>query len=357
MPISMRLLRLTVVTGAVAVAPFGCDKRKLTEVEAPIGDTALRYDIEPGQAYSGHLKSRTAINTNLGEIVSNLQFDVDLVIAGASTDGGRLVKATLDNIQLSTLTPDGIPAAAAGASPEAARGLNGAEIRFTLDPRGIPTEMPEPPKDAPPQMQALLGQITQALAASFIEVPPEGVDAGQSWDAHVPKPDGDGEGELSGQAKGVFESLVQDEKSGEKFAKLRIEQTLKGSREAQGQKFEVTIDSQSEGLFNLAMRYPSSVKTTARSSFAMGDLNLTMEAEWTKGGRRPDAVVPETEIQEVTDPCSPDYVGPDACEAQEVQAITDPCSPDYVGPEACEPEGEGESTPPPEAEPAEPTEE
>ena len=91
------------------------------------------------------------------------------------------------------------------------------------------------------------------------------------------------------------------------------------------------------------------MKRSLKSSLgAAGDLIGEAEVTWKKGEKVAVKSAPPVEEQSITDPCNPDYVGPEECkDGSEQQAITDPCDPDYVGPEECKEDAKDAKAPPP----------
>lgn len=310
-------LALLVGSGLLITLPASCEKKQtLTEVEAPDEGLALQYDLTPGQTYGGSVQMRNSIQSPMGDIVQAIEFDVDLLMSGAGSDDKRLVVATIDEIGFDLRLPDGMPAAAAGGlTPELAAQLNGIELRFELDHLGEVSEMPEPPKDQPQQVQAMIQMIAGALGSSFVRLPNKAIKAGESWEVSVdPQP---GEENLKRTGKGTFVGMARNDK-GEDLVELELAGTTEGTMEARGQKQEVSSEQKAAVLFSTTAGFPAQIERTRNGQVpGLGAMFTEIEAQWRKGERREVDLQAAPEVQEITDPCDPDYVGPEACEEGE----------------------------------------
>jgi hypothetical protein len=303
------------LVGAVllGVWPAACDKKQqLTEVQVPDEGVALVYDLTPGQTYDGNVHMRNSIQTPMGEVVNILEFEVKLLVSGIGNDESRLVVATFDDIGFDLRLPDGFPAAAAGGmNAETAAALNGMELRFKLGRHGDVSELPDPPSDQPPPVQQMIQALTGAIAASLSRVPAKSVKDGDTWDAAATETQ---EG-MQSSGTGTFVGMARAEGSSEDLAKLQLKGTSSGTVEAQGQKIEIRAEQEAEVLFSTTAGFPVHIERKRRSD---GTVSAYTEitADWKKGGKEAVDIVPETQVQEITDPCDPDYVGPDACEEE-----------------------------------------
>jgi hypothetical protein len=291
----------------------GKTKQKLTEVEVPEAGVSMRYDLAPGQEYKGHVSMRNSAQTPVGDVVTMLEFDVALVVSANEDEGGKLVRATVDAIKLDLRLPEGIPAAAAGGlTPEAAASLNGMELRFNLSERGDVSNEPEPPESAPLEIKSIIGMVTSALTSGFVRVPEQPIKDGQSWDA---KPEKTKVEVTSATNTGTLKGLARNE-AGEDIAKLEFVAKIEAERE--GQKF--VVKQEVEASFSTTGGYVTAVKRKINNEIVgQGSLLSEIEAKWTKGGKQAvEAAAPATpagEVQTITDPCDPDYVGAEECPA------------------------------------------
>lgn len=321
-----RRSRLALLVGSVLVLGLpGCDKgekRNLTEVEAPTEGITLRYDLSPGQTYDGNIRMRNSIRSPVGDIIQTIEFDVALLVSGVGTEEQQLVVATIDDIGFDLRLPDGIPAAAAGGlTPELATQLNGLELRFQLDRLGAVSEMPDPPADQSPQIKAMIGMLAGALGASFVRLPDEPIKQGESWDAtSKPEP---GEEDLVRTGRGTFKSMARDAERNEELVALDLEGKTEGTMTANGQKHQISSDQKADVLFSITAGFPAKVARKRNGQApGVGDMYSEIDADWTKGERKPvKAEAPPVE-QEITDPCDPDYVGAEECAEEEAEAET-----------------------------------
>lgn len=295
-------------------AGCGKTKQKLTEVAVPEAGVSMRYDLTPGQEYAGHLKMRNSAATPVGDVVTLIEFDVALVVSANETAGSKLVRATVKDIVLEMRLPEGIPAAMAGGiTPEAAAALNGMELRFNLSERGEVSNEPEPPEGAPMEVQAIVGMITGALTSGFVRVPEQPVKDGESWDA---KSKDNKAAVKSATVTGTLTGLARNA-AGEDIAKLSFVAQMEAEREGQTIKGKQDV----EATFSTTGGYPVSVtRKITNEIVGQGTLLSEIEAEWTKGGKQAveaaaPAPAPEGDVQTITDPCDPDYVGAEECPA------------------------------------------
>jgi hypothetical protein len=313
---------LVVLALALPLAP-GCGKtkQKLTEVEVPEAGVSMRYDLAPGQEYAGHVKMRNSAQTPVGDVVTMLEFDVALVVSAKEEAGSKLVRATVSKIELEMRLPEGIPAAMAGGmTPEAAAALDGMELRFNLSERGDVSNEPEPPESAPVETKAIIGMITGALTSGFVRVPEQPVKDGESWDA---KPEKSKVTVTSATNTGTLEGLARNE-AGEDIAKLAFVAHVEAERE--GQKFVVKQDVKAS--FSTTGGYAVAVERKINNEIVgQGTLLSEIEAQWTKGGKQAveaASPAPAGEVQAITDPCDPDYVGAEECSADAAPAEAAP---------------------------------
>jgi hypothetical protein len=305
------LRRSTLLAFAVALL-VGCPKKqeKLTTIAVPADGVTLRYDLAAGQEYKGHIKLSNTAQTPVGDVLTKLEFDVVMVVSADEVEGRKLVRATVDAITLDLRLPEGIPAAAAGGlTPEAAAKLNGAEVRFRLDERGDVSDEPEPPANAPLEVQAIVGMVTTALTASFVRVPKDPVKDGATWDATPEKPR---PGVKSAKGTGKLEGLARNA-AGEEVAQLE----LVAEFEAERQGVAVTVEQEIAAEFATAGGHPVHVSREITTESKQGTLLSVIDAVWTKGGKRDVAPAkPAGEEQHITDPCDPDYVGEGECKEE-----------------------------------------
>jgi hypothetical protein len=312
-----RRSRLALLVGSLLVLGLpGCDKgekRKLTDVEAPAEGITLRYDLSPGQTYDGNVRMRNTIRSPVGDVIQTIEFDVVLLASGIGSAERQLMIATVDDIGFDLRLPDGIPAEAAGGlTPELAAQLNGLELRFQLDQLGDVSEMPEPPKDQPPQVQAMIGMLAGALSSAFVRVPDKPIKKGESWDASgEPQP---GQEDLVRTGSGTFKGMARDAERNEELVKLDLSGKTEGTVDANGKKQKISSEQKANVLFSVTAGFPAKVaRKRSGAAAGIGDMFTEIDADWTKGERKAVQVEPQAVVQEINDPCDPDYVGAEDC--------------------------------------------
>lgn len=324
----MRLRSLALAAALLGCFGTSCEKNTAAAAVVPDEGITMRYDLTPGQTYSGHINQQTVIETGMGNIDMRIEYDVALMVTGSTSADGPLLAATFNNIKANAIMPGGIPAAAAGFDPKVASTLNGVELRFNMNEGGEVENMPELPEGQPPAIVAIMSQLTGGLQAAFARLPDEALKEGGTWTR-----DRDEDGTTSTMS-GKLKKLRAN-KSGEMVATLDTESTGKVKREQDGQKIEGTVSGLSTIEFVSSAGYASSLDRKIRQSSNLADVRLEFDVTWEKGEKK--AVEVQGEVQAVTDPCDADYVGGEDCPADggEQQAITDPCDADYVGGEEC----------------------
>ncbi|MGH1346529.1 MAG: hypothetical protein ACRBN8_33495 [Nannocystales bacterium] len=334
----MRLRRLALAAALVGCFGTSCDKKPDTAVVVPDEGVTMRYDLTPGQTYAGHINQKTIIETQMGNVEMRLEYDVALLVTGATSPDGPLLAATFNNIKANAIMPGGIPPAAAGFDPKVAGTLNGVELRFNMTDGGELENMPELPEGQPPAIVAIMSQLTGGLQSAFTRLPDEPLKEGEEWSRER---DEDGTtSTMSGKLK-----KLRANSDGDMVATLDTESSGKMKREVEGKMVEGSISGLSTISFVSSAGFASSLDRKLRRSTNMADIRLEFEVTWEKGEKT--AVEVQGEVQAVTDPCDADYVGGEECPADggEQQAITDPCDADYVGGEECPADAAGAPAP------------
>ena len=300
----LRRLLLSAALGA-SVAALGCDKN-LTEVEVPEAGVSLRYDLTPGQVYNGHVKWKNIIEAGGQQLITNLDFDVELLVTGIQDDHGPLLRAKTKNIKVNVSVPDGVPPEATGLSPDVAKQLNGVEIAFNADAQGKISNAPEPPEDLDKLAKATVRQLTAGVLAGLVRVPETQLKKGETWTPNYTR---DG---ITTTGTGTFESMVQDE-TGASLAKLWLDVKSEGETEAVGTKMKVSRAQTIAVLFPTAPGFPTSIKRKGTFQLPMGDVSTNIEVTWARGEKRKVEANSAAEVQAITNPCDGDYVGPEEC--------------------------------------------
>jgi len=308
------LHRLGVVLALALSLPAGCGKTKskLTEVAVPEAGVSMRYDLAPGQEYAGHVKVRNTLPTPVGDVLTTLEFDVALVVTGSEDASGKLVQATVKGIGLDLRLPEGVTPEMIGLDPQVAKGLDGTELKFNLGDHGEVNNEPEPPESAPLPTKAILGMITTGLMSAFVRVPEQPVKDGESWDAKSKESDVTVK---SATVTGTLAGLGRNA-AGEDIAQLVYAANIEA--EKQGQAIKIKQDVKAS--FSTTGGYPVTVERKINNELVgQATVLIEIEAEWKKGGKQAVEVSspPTGEVQAITDPCDPDYVGAEECTASE----------------------------------------
>lgn len=336
---------------STSVGLGACDKQKAVEVQAPIADVPMRYDLTPGQVYNGHIEVRNQLETPLGPVTMRFEFDAELMVTGSQSSEGTLLAAKANNIQARLIVPDGFPKGAIPVNQATAEQFNGVEIRFRVNDRGEISDEPDLEGQSP-SAQAILGQVMLGIVTTFVKLPEEIVKKGGTWDAAAEKD----EDVVSSTGSGTFSKTVRLEGVDADLAQLEIENETVSKGKVAGLPVKRTASSNSVVFFAAQGGYVAKIDRTY--SMSGGGQSLTGEANgtWTKGEKREVEIVSAgpSEVQEITDPCDPDYVGGGEC-ADEQQAITDPCDGDYVGAEECKEDAAPSDGKPPGERPTEAT--
>ncbi len=264
---------------AIAVAP-GCGKEKLTTVAVPEAGVSLRYDLEPGLTYDGHFSVRTSLSTPLGEVVSRLEYDVAMSVV-RPTDSGVLVNLTVAKPEFTQRLPDGMPTSVLdeqGFNATTAASLDGIGMGFQLSERGDLTELPEPPTEGSPGLQAMVGMVLAGVRTGIVRVPEPSIAEGETWDAVDPSTLTDGE---SAEGTGRLDGLGRHE-DGRDLAQLTFEYAQSGTQPTPIGRLDYTTDAKVEALFAVADGYPTHVEGQLKQEVRGQSSGLEIDARWTK---------------------------------------------------------------------------
>ncbi|MCB9566375.1 MAG: hypothetical protein H6710_04025 [Myxococcales bacterium] len=316
---------------------------KLEKIEAPAEGIRLRYDLSPGQTYSGSVSHNETVRDARSGMSQNrsLSFDVSLVVAGPAPDrGGHKIVARFSNVNLSWKLPPGLPFSLSDFTNSAKAAIQGMEVDIFVGDDGKIHHIPSVPEGAGPELGMVIKKVLEALETAFLTVPDRPLKIGETWTDEKKR---GREGKLGLFVRGSVTTKVDGyyrNEQGEEIARLQINEnetavttTKDGSHETK-KEGKVTSDFSTSGSY-LVQTIGELNEYDPGEATTITKLKVT----WTKGQR---AGVVQSETQSVDDPCSPDYVGSEECNAGgETQSVTDPCDPDYVGSEECTPAGEG----------------
>ncbi|MCA9686302.1 MAG: hypothetical protein KC457_29315, partial [Myxococcales bacterium] len=150
----LRLPLCLVLVAGVAASLSACKKGDLVESTVPAEGLQLRYDLAPGATFEGKVNRRETISMREGQMTRTLSFTVQLVVNGVDEKGNALVAATVANIAIDWNIP-GMPISMAEFNDKAKARLEGATIRFFVEPNGKVYDVPA----APPDLDANEAQV------------------------------------------------------------------------------------------------------------------------------------------------------------------------------------------------------
>lgn len=358
-----RLREIAFTLGLALTPAFlisACGDKNLHALEVPAAGVKLTYDFTPGQRYQGHVRRGETVQSSTFTINRSIECDIGLTVRGEDPNRGDiLVVAKVTNVNVTWKLPPTPMYAAFDVDAIVKQALDvvqNMEVRFNVDSSGKVNFMPPPPQDVEQEVKLVIEQVLESIESAFMEVPRKSVKQGESWDEKEKK---GRKGKLGSYRVGTitttFKGLYRDKERNEDVAKLDIvherEETVTTKAGSHQNKWE----GKTEALFSTSGDYLAKVKGEIRKfdpGTGMGPQTTftKVRVEWTKKAvdtvaaeAEPTPEAPkEAEVQAITDPCHPDYVGAEECKETETQAITDPCDPDYVGGEECKEEGDDE---------------
>ncbi len=311
----------------------------------------MSYDFSPGQTYSGHIRRSETVRDALSgsSMTRSISFDVDLQVLGPADGGGNKITARFKNIDLKWSLPAGTPFSLTEFTNSATKALQGLEVDFHVGNDGKVLYRPPIPDSISMELRVVLKGVLDVLETAFLTVPQRPLKVGESWDDQKKR---GREGKLGVYMTGTVTSEVNGffrTESGEEVARLQIKDTERSVTTTKQGSHENKTEGKSTSLFSTSGSYLVSTKGES-TEFDTGNSTtfVKINVDWTKGARAA-APQPQVQVQSISDPCDPDYVGTEECVPEtQVQSISDPCDPDYVGTEECVPASE----PPAEAAPA-----
>ena len=310
-----RSSRTRLVLLALAVSLFtvgssaGCGDRQLRKISAPRDGVQLRYALDPETAYTGKVDVGVTrqVDGSDAPIRQAISAEVTMAVLGETPDGGTRVRITLTRGDLDWgMLPDSSYSRDAFLKLAVKR-LKGLHLPMTIGPTGGIVERPALPADIPAELAEVIDAVTDALATSFVVLPPRKVSRGDRWSAASA-------GRVEARFKGLFRHLDREEDVADLALELRkVPIGRDGAGERQGN---------TRALFATA-GYPAHVDLESRDFDPVNGMALRrVQVEWKKAGKALPLlqIVPEEaeDEQVITDPCNPDYVGPATCQELEV---------------------------------------
>lgn len=321
-----RLLALALCFATASfTATSGCNRggggKGMEKIESPASGVTLAYDLSPGQVYRGRVISKqTVVGVSGNKIARGFSFDVSLAIRGPATDafGGTLVTARYTNVDIRWGLPSGSPISVGELVSKATAQLQGLEIDFNVDETGKVLHMPELPEDMPEDLRFVLQEAIDTLETAFLPVPQRALKVGDTWK------DGKKRGRkgklgryLEGEVTTKVDGFFRDTQVNTDLTKLTISESEKEVTTAKTGSHEVSKEIQTTAFFAHGDRYLQRLVRDGKT-FDPGNATIFagLEVTWAKAGAAAASTAPTTvkQVQDITDPCHPDYVGGEDCQ-------------------------------------------
>lgn len=326
----------------LAGAPLvGCGKSELTETTIPAEGIELRYDLEPGATFEGHVRRRETISVRGQPMTRSIDFRVQLVVNEVEDDGTARVAATVGNIDLNWVIP-GMPISMNEFNQRAKARLEGVTIRFGVTPEGEVIDVPPAPPELEQNEVEVLNTVIEGLTSAFFEVPEERLTATQGWEQDSTR---GREGKLGKYTeelvRGALEGFYIHRETGQKLAKLEIDGDKTETTTTKDGSSEIRTRRDVSVLWDVDNSYMAAIDSNMTRTQGPSTTKVQFIAEWTRsiagssgagagaesGSAEAEAEPDATKVQAITDPCDDNYVGPEEC--------LDPCNVNYMGDEPC----------------------
>lgn len=291
--------------GLLTVGLAGCGGDRQRSVRAPKSGVKLRYALDVGTSLDGHLRIGTTrtVEGLSAPLTQSVECDARLFVVKVEDDGSRVVRATFRTIELDWSVPPETGLSTEAFAKLAATTLREMEMRFVVSPRGKVLGLPAGPERRPAELDGLLDTLGRAAALAFIELPDTAMQPGDTW---VDTPTLAGARRNNAQ----FEGLTQRGKQGAPHAKLAVRfnsaqevDTPSGPRRRQ-------IEGESEVRLSES-GVPSELHAELRDfDPTRGTAVQQIHGSWTRTDMGDHGA---TDVQDIEDPCDPDYVGTAVC--------------------------------------------
>ncbi len=327
----MTSIRPLLVALALCAAPsLACNAsggggKNMEKIESPASGVTLGYDLTPGLVYRGKVSHKeTVVGTSGNKIARGFSFEVSLAIRGPATDayGGTLVTARYTNVDIRWGLPSGSPIGVGELVSKATAQLQGLEIDFNVDETGKVLHMPELPEDMPADLRFVLQEAIDTLETAFLPVPARALKVGDTWKDDKKRGRKGKLGRyLEGEVTTKVDGFFRDTEANADLTKLTISESEDEVTTAKTGSHAVTKEIQTIAFFAHGDRYLRKLIRDGKT-FDPGNATIFagLEVTWAK---QPGATA---------GPVAPTAV-------KQVQDISDPCHPDYVGGEECQPDG------------------
>lgn len=313
------MMRRLLVALLLSAAPLTCGAGKnLQKIEAPASGVTLAYDLSPGQVYKGSVNNSESVRATTGASLSRgFEFDVTLAVRGPDPEGkGTMVTARYSNVNIRWGLPPGATFSVAELVSDATKKLQGLEVDFFVDETGKVLGMPELPSDMPEELRFVLQEAIDTLETAFLPVPARPLKIGDSWkDDKVRGRKGKLGRYLEASVTSTVDGFFRDEARKLELTKLRIDETETEVTTAKTGSHEVKKQTSTTAMFAHTDRYLSSLERT-RQTFDPGNATIftTLKVQWTKAPPPQGSAAAIKQVQDINDPCHPDYVGGEECQ-------------------------------------------
>lgn len=313
------LRSLLVAIALCAASSLACSgNQNLQKVEAPAGGVTLAYDLAPGQIYKGNVRSSETVRATTGASLSRgFSFDVTLAVRGPDPKGqGTLVTARYANVDIRWGLPSGATFSVGELVSKATSQLQGLEVDFNVDETGKVLYMPDIPTDMPEELRFVLQEAVDTLETAFLPVPARPLKIGDTWkDDKTRGKKGKLGRYLQATATSKVEGFFRDDAKKSDVTKLSISETETEITTAKTGSHELKKETTTAALFAHTDHYLSSL-VRERQTFDPGNATIftKLEVTWSKGSTAQGTASAVKQVQDITDPCHPDYVGGEDCQ-------------------------------------------
>lgn len=293
---------------------------QLSKVEAPAEGIALRYDLTPGQVYTGSVRhSQTIRSANTSNSFSNnFSFDLTLIVRGPDAQhGGTAVTAKFSAVSVRWSPPPGLPMSVSELNKQASQQLQGLEVDYSVDETGKIVHMPELPDDFPKELRPIVQEALDMLETAFLSVPAQALKQGDAWKDEKKR---GRKGKLGRYVEGTvqtrLEGFYRTSESALTVAKLVTEEEETEVTTTSAGGHEVRKRGTTEALFATDQKYLVSYVAN-RQNEDTGNTNsfIKTEVTWKKMPSQTGTGAVK-QVQDISDPCHPDYVGAEECVEQ-----------------------------------------
>ena len=315
------LRRLLVVLTLCAAPTLACGDKSMQKIEAPGSGVTLSYDLTPGQVYRGKVISKeTVVGTSGNKVARGFSFEVALAVRGPDAErGGTKVTARYTNVDIRWGLPSGSPISLSAFINDATSKLQGLEVDFNVDESGKILYMAELPPDIDEELRLILQDAIDTLETAFLSVPQRPLKIADTWKDDKTR---GRKGKLGRYLEAVVTTKVdgffREAATNTDLTKLTISESEKETTTAKTGSHEVTKETTTTAYFAHGDRYLHKLVRDRRvfdpgnaTTFAGLDVTWTKAAATTVGPVAPPAV---KQVQDISDPCHPDYVGGEDCQ-------------------------------------------